>query len=420
MALLHLSNIDMNKNEIQNGVIQNLAAAPGSPANGQIYYDTVLLTMRFYNGTTWVSMSGGVTSLSATAPITVSASTGAVTIGINAATTSLPGSMSAADKTKLDAATAANTVSTLVLRDGSGNFAANAVTGLAAPSAGSHAANKDYVDAVAVGIAGKYAAKCATTANITLSGTQTIDGVSAGVGDRVLAKNQSTASQNGIWIVAAGAWTRAADMTTGANAAAAYVFIEQGTANADNGYLCTNNSGSAVVGTDSLTWVQFTGAGQITAGAGMTKTANTLDIVSSSTAIVVNTDDITLFLNGTTLEVSSGLRVKAGGITSTELNSSFHDTTLTGGSGATVSVAGYTFISGATVARKYVQTAASIGTTPGTLTVTHNLNTRAVTVSVRDTTTHEFYFVDVVAATVNTVTVTAIGATKTVDVTVIG
>ena len=420
MAKLFLVSIDLNQNELLNPRAHQLASAPGTPVSGQWYYNTTTNKMLYWNGTSWIDTSGGVTSVLGTAPIVVNTVGTVATVSIVAATTSVPGSMSAADKTKLDAATALGAVSTLVLRDGSGNFAANAVTGLATPSSGSHAANKDYVDSIAVGIDAKASAKCATTANITLSGTQTIDGFAALAGDRVLVKNQSTGSQNGIYVVAAGAWSRATDMAAASGAAAVYVWIEGGSTQADSGWLCTNNTGSDVVGTDNLVWVQFSGAGQITAGAGMTKTANTLDIVATDSSILVGTDSIGVQINGTTLEISSGLKVRAAGITHVEISSSAHDTTLIGGSGAVLSVAGYTFVASTTVGRKYVQTAASIGTTPGVLTVTHNLNSRAVVVSVRDTTTNEFYFCDVVAATVNTVTVTAIGSTKTVDVTVLG
>lgn len=420
MAKLFLVSIDLNQNELQKPRMHQLASAPGSPVSGQWYYNTTSSTAFYWNGSTWVSMTGGVSSVLGTAPIVVNTTLGVATVSITAATGVAAGSMSATDKAKLDAATAVNTASTIVMRDSSGNFAANAVTGLATPSAAGDAANKAYVDSIALGLDTKGSVKCATTANITLSGTQTIDGISAGVGDRVLVKNQSTASQNGLYVVAAGAWARTTDMAAASGAAAAYVWVEQGTVAADSGWLCTNNTGSDVVGTDSLVWTQFSGAGQITAGAGMTKTVNTLDVVATDSSILVGTDSLGVNLNGTTLEISSGLKVRAAGITHVEISSSALSTSLTGGSGVTLAVAGYTFVSGATVARKYVQTAASIGTTPGTLTVTHNLNTRAVTVSIRDTTTHEFYMCDVIAATVNTVTVAAIGATKTVDVTVIG
>jgi hypothetical protein len=85
------------------------------------------------------------------------------------------------------------------------------ITGLASPTNDSDAATKGYVDALAQGIDAKASVVVATTANITLSGTQTIDGVAVSVGDRVLVKDQSTASQNGIYLCASSTWTRTTD-----------------------------------------------------------------------------------------------------------------------------------------------------------------------------------------------------------------
>ena len=124
-----LAPIDLSKNELRNAVIQNLATAPASPVKGQLYFDTATNKLYYHNGSGWIDTSGSalVSSVSGTAPIVVTGTT-TPTISINAATGSSPGSMSAADKTKLDAATAANTASTLVLRDGSNNFAAGTIT----------------------------------------------------------------------------------------------------------------------------------------------------------------------------------------------------------------------------------------------------------------------------------------------------
>jgi hypothetical protein len=173
------------------------------------------------------------------------------------------------------------------------------ITGLATPTADTDAATKAYVDAARSGLDPKDSVRAATTANITLSGTQTIDGVSVVAGNRVLVKNQSTASANGIYVVAAGAWSRATDADTSAEVTAGmFCFVAEGTTNADTGWVLTTND-TITLGTTALDFVQFSGAGQITAGAGMTKTGNTLDVATASSArIVVNTDSIDLATTG--------------------------------------------------------------------------------------------------------------------------
>ena len=100
------------------------------------------------------------------------------------------------------------------------------VTGLSTPSASSDAATKAYVDTVVSGLDAKASARVATTANITLSGTQTIDGVSVIAGDRVLVKDQSSPAANGIYLVASGSWTRTTDADTWDELVSAFVFVE--------------------------------------------------------------------------------------------------------------------------------------------------------------------------------------------------
>jgi phage-related tail fiber protein len=174
------------------------------------------------------------------------------------------------------------------------------ITGLASPTNDSDAATKGYVDALAQGIDAKASVVAATTANITLSGAQTIDGISIVAGDRVLVKDQSTASANGIYLCATGSWTRTTDADTYAELVAAFTFVEKGTTNADSGFICTIDAGGTL-GSTSITWAQFSGAGQITAGDGLTKTGNTLNVgTASSSRIVVNSDNIDLASSGVT------------------------------------------------------------------------------------------------------------------------
>jgi hypothetical protein len=189
----------------------------------------------------------------------------------------------------------------------------SSITGLSTPTGDTDATNKAYVDSLVQGLDAKASCRVATTASITLSGTQTIDGVAVIAGDRVLVKNQGTDSQNGIYVVSASSWARSTDADTWTELVAAFTFVEQGTANANNGYTCTVTAGGTL-GSTSVPWVQFSGAGQITAGAGMTKTGNTLNVGTASTSrIVVNTDDIDLAASGVTTGTYAGLTVDSYG-----------------------------------------------------------------------------------------------------------
>jgi hypothetical protein len=108
----------------------------------------------------------------------------------------------------------------------------------------------------------------------------------------VLVKDQSTASVNGIYVVAASTWSRSTDADTDAEVTSGmFTFVEEGTVNADSGWVLSTNN-PIVVGSTSLTFAQFSGSGQITAGAGLTKTGNTIDAVGTSNRITVNADSI--------------------------------------------------------------------------------------------------------------------------------
>ena len=176
-------------------------------------------------------------------------------------------------------------------------FNAQRITGLGDPSGAQDAATKAYVDAVKTGLDVKDSCRAATTASITLSAPQTIDGVSLVAGDRVLVKDQTTASGNGIYVVAAAAWTRSTDADNspaGEVTGGMFTFITEGTTNADSGWVLTTND-AIVLGTTSLAFAQFSGAGQITAGAGLTKTGNTLDVASTGGgSLTIGADSINL------------------------------------------------------------------------------------------------------------------------------
>jgi len=143
------------------------------------------------------------------------------------------------------------------------------------------------------GLDPKQSVRAATTAHIaSMLGTMTVDGVALSVGNRVLVKDQNIAAENGIYVVQVGTWVRAADANAWDELPGAYLFVEEGTTNADMGFVCTVETGGTL-GTTAVTFQQFNGAGQVIAGAGMTKTGNQLDI-GAGTGISVAADAVSL------------------------------------------------------------------------------------------------------------------------------
>lgn len=217
---------------------------------------------------------------------------GRVTSGSSLAATDIP-TVTAAKISDFDTQVRSTRLDQMAAPTAPVAFNGQRASGLAEPTNAQDAATKNYVDSVAQGLAPKQSVRAATTANIaSLSGAITIDGVSLVAGDRVLVKDQSTPAQNGIYVVAAGAWARAADANAWAELVSAFVFVEQGTTNADNGFICTVDQGGTL-GTTAVTFAQFSGAGQIIAGAGLTKTGNQID-VGAGTGIAVAADTVGL------------------------------------------------------------------------------------------------------------------------------
>ncbi len=171
-------------------------------------------------------------------------------------------------------------------------------------------ASQSYVDTAVsnavAGLAWKDSVRVASTGNLTLSGTQTVDGVALSAADRILVKDQTTGSQNGIYAVAAGAWSRTSDADTAAKLAGAAVFVEQGTANGDK--LFTLTTDNITLNTTSLSWTQFSTGASGT----LNKYSSATHGAGTSISIPYATHNIgggTNQLDVVVLEVSSGDKV---------------------------------------------------------------------------------------------------------------
>ena len=389
MAQKFLTNIDLVNNQILNARFESVSSDPGSNLfEGRLIYNTTTDTIKAYANGAWRSMPHTITSGGAnTAGITIGELNGTVTLTLNLATASSVGLLTAAHFTDLNTSTNAATGSTLVKRDASGNIS------VATPTESSHAATKGYVDAARSGLDVKDSVRVATTAPVLLaSGLEngdTVDGVTLATGDRVLVKDQSTASENGIYVVqASGAAVRATDADTSAEVTSGmFTFVAEGTVNADSGWVLSTND-TITLGTTALTFAQFSGAGQVTAGAGLTKSGNTIDAVGTADRITVNANSIDI----ASTYVGQSTITTLGTVTTGTWNA----TTIAianGGTNATTEAnartnlaAGGTQGAGVSVPVLSRKVALTIGdASAATFTVTHAFNTRDVQVEVYET-----------------------------------
>jgi len=342
MAKQVKTSLDFNKNEIQNVVVQKLAAAPGSPVSGQIYFNTTEKAFYYYDGTAWVKLTAtpSVTNLGTGVEVyrdtyenslrfrTVRSANSFLVISPNGneeiefnispgqLAHSLLGGIGTNTHAQIDThiTSTANPHAVSKAQVGLGNVTNDAQLKAAdLDTDGALAANSDakvpsqkavksYVDNKVTGVSWKDSVRVATTANITLTGTQSIDGVAVVAGDRVLVKNQTTASQNGIYVVAAGAWSRAVDNDSAAEMLNATVMVQDGATNADTQWTCSTNA-PITLNTTALAFSQMSGAGTYGAGTGLQLTGNTFgidatvvqkDAVQTLTNKTINADNNTL------------------------------------------------------------------------------------------------------------------------------
>lgn len=484
MARKFLVSIDLNKNELQNAVLQNLATSPSSPVKGQVYFDTVLNELQIWNGSAWNQATGYDIGTFAARPAAGAGNAGtfyyatdnyltyysngsvwqqnnsfgsgsstALTIlgtsadgtstnyaradhvhagpGFAASTATTTYGLAKADGTALTVARSDHThgtpslttlspqaitatssavgtgtaparedhvhnftpgnfpLSTFGVPNAAVAFNAQKITGLADPTNPQDAATKAYVDGVAQGLDVKQSVRAATTVAGTLATSfangSVIDGVTLVTNNRILIKNQAAAEENGIYTVnATGAPTRAIDMDVATEFAGGFTFVEEGTINGDDGYVCTTNL-PITVGSTAIVFAQFSGAGTYTASNGVLLTGSDFSFAPLSTGglqTAIGGGSIKLATNSGAATDANGFAIGAGNGIVVGTNTIYVDTNV--------------------VARKFSTT---LSTSATTYTVTHNLNTKDVHVQVYAVADGSEVMVDNSRPTVNTVTI---------------
>jgi hypothetical protein len=404
--------VDLLRNELRNAVTQNLGTAPATTLPGLRYYDTILNFERYWNGTKWVDISGtldasNITGLGDLAYLdlvdTAQIVTGAITDAQVSATAAIAlsklavdplaranhtGTQLAATISDFDTQVRTSRLDQMAVPTATVNFGGQTLTGVGNPSLASDGANKQYVDSVASGLDVKTACIVASVANVTIATPgATIDGVTLVNGDRVLLKDQTDATTNGIYVFngAASPMTRATDADAdGEVKSGLYTFVSQGTVHASEGWIL-NTPNPITVGTTSLTFVLFSAGGTDYVGTTdrITVTGNQIDIASTylgqPTLTTVGTVTTGTW-NATPIDIAHG---------------GTGATTAAGARAALGTIGKYTATLGNGVATSFA--------------VPHNLNSAAIGVEVWDIASGTTVYVDIHRTDNNTVTVDGFG-----------
>lgn len=247
-----LTHIDLSRNEIQNAVAQVLASDPGSAVAGQFYYNSVSQRVLFRNASAFLDYT---------------------------ARANHSGTQLAATISNFDTQVRTSRLDQMAAPTAAVSFNTQRITGVGTPTADTDAANKLYVDNAVNGTDWKQSARVASTVNIAaLSGLLTIDGITLVANDRVLLKDQTTTSQNGIYLAASGAWTRALDADANPEVTSGMtLFVEQGTTNNNSQWRLTT-TGAIVVGTTGLSFAQIGAGTSYTAGDGIVLAGSVISV----------------------------------------------------------------------------------------------------------------------------------------------
>jgi hypothetical protein len=282
MARKFLTPIDMALNAIRNLVLDLVASDPGSPSTGQVWYNTTTNRLKWRNNSATID------------PVERA---------------NHQGTQTAATISDFDTQVRTSRLDQMASPTAAVSMNSQRITNLAAPSSANDAVRKTDLDSISNGTDWKQSVRVATTANITLSGLQTIDGVSVGATERVLVKDQSTGADNGIYLAASGAWARAADAATGTLTAAAAVFVEEGTTQADTQWRLTTND-PITIGSTAQNWAQMGAGSSYTEGTGIDIAGSVINV---DTAVVVRKYSATIGDgSSTTITVTHSLGSKDG------------------------------------------------------------------------------------------------------------